>query len=115
VLGRLDADPATAGDWVLEELRRGWSSYAEADLVSALRAAGRSPAPTDVGLAALRGPAAVVALADDPLHPEAVARRWAESIPGAGLAVVGRHEPARERGALGRAGAAVLAGLSGSR
>ncbi|MFN8167293.1 MAG: hypothetical protein U0S36_00770 [Candidatus Nanopelagicales bacterium] len=115
VLARLDADPATAGDWVLEELRRGWTSYAEDDLVRTLRAAGRSPGPATDDLAALRGPVAVVALADDPLHPETVARRWAEAVPDSGLAVVGRHEPAGDRGALGRAGAGALERLSGSR
>ncbi|MDA8434951.1 MAG: hypothetical protein M0Z98_03070 [Actinomycetales bacterium] len=117
-----DIEAAAPDDWVVAELRRGWATYADdAVLSTVLLAAARSPGPMLAELARLDVPTAVVALADDPVHPEAVARAWADAIPGARLAVVGRQAPARDRGALGRAGRALLAatrpagGVSGSR
>ena len=50
----------------------------------------------------------MVALADDPLHPEAVAHEWAAAIPEAALATVARHAPARDIGVLGLAGRGAL-------
>jgi len=96
-------------DWVVDELRRGWATYDDDALASALEVAASSTGPTLDELARVRSRTAVVALADDPLHPEGVARGWARAVPGARLAVVGRHEPAADRGALGRAGTALLA------
>jgi pimeloyl-ACP methyl ester carboxylesterase len=115
VLDRLRADPAGADDWVVAELARGWSTYDDDALVRTLRAAGASRGPTADELRRVAAPAAVVALADDPLHPEAVARDWAATLPSASLAVVERHAPARDRGALGSAAARILMSLSGSR
>lgn len=115
VLDRLRDDPSTAHDWVREELERGWSTYDDASLVAALRAAGTSRAPTVDQLSALTVPTAVVALADDPLHPVRVAREWAAALPSSALRVVPRGAPADQRGALGRAAALALDGLSGSR
>ncbi len=104
-----DIERTAPDDWVVAELRRGWATYDDdADLAAALLAALRSPGPTLAELARVDVPPAVVALADDPVHPEAVARAWADVIPGARLAVVSRHAPARDRGALGRAGRALL-------
>jgi pimeloyl-ACP methyl ester carboxylesterase len=99
---------AADGDWVLDELRRGWRTYDDVLLAATLRAAASSPGPTPEELARITAPTAVIALADDPLHPVDVARLWARCIPDAGLAVVGRHDPALDRGALGRAGRHVL-------
>jgi pimeloyl-ACP methyl ester carboxylesterase len=115
VLDRLHADPRTRDDWVLEELERGWSTYDDPALVAVLRAAGTSRAPSTDQLAQLAVPAAVVALADDPMHPVRVAREWVDALPHAALRVVPRTVPADDRGALGRAGAEALEGLSGSR
>lgn len=106
---------AAPEDWVVEELAAGWAAYDDDALAAALRAAAASPGPTPDELATIAAPTAVVALADDPLHPEALATAWAAAVPGARLAVVGRQAPTRDRGALGRAGRAVLDGLSGSR
>jgi pimeloyl-ACP methyl ester carboxylesterase len=99
---------AADGDWVLEELRRGWRTYDDVLLAATLRAAASSPGPTPEELARITAPTAVVALADDPLHPVVVAQHWALCIPGAGLAVVGRYDPALDRGSLGRAGRHLL-------
>lgn len=115
VLDRLRADPSTGDDWVLEELERGWSTYDDPTLIAVLRAAGTSRAPGIDQLSALRVPTAVVALADDPLHPAAVAREWAYAVPNSALRVIPRTAPARDRGALGRAAAEALEVLSGSR
>jgi len=99
---------AAPDDWVVEELRRGWSTYTDEQLVATLRAGASSAGPTPAELSAIDVPTAVVALADDPLHPEAVARRWAEAIPGAHLVTVARQAPLTDRGALGRAGRLAL-------
>jgi hypothetical protein len=115
VLARLRTDPSTAHDWVLDELERGWSGYDDSTLVTTLRAAGTSPGPTLDELRSIIAPAAVVGLADDPLHPEQVARDWASVLPLGRLTVVARTAPATDRGALGRAAAQVLTRLSGSR
>ena len=111
VLARLRSDPALSGDWVLHELERSWSDGDDAGLVRALRLAAASPAPSAEDLSRVRAAAvAVVALADDPLHPEDVAREWAEAIPGAVLATVPRLAPAAEPGVLGRVGRELLSG-----
>jgi pimeloyl-ACP methyl ester carboxylesterase len=104
------------GDWVVAELARGWRSRDEDALVRALRAAGTSTGPTEEELAAVTGPAAVLALAEDPLHPEAVARSWAGLLPQGALEVVARDAPATDRGVLGTAVRRLLARqVSGSR
>ena len=95
-------------DWVLDELRRGWRTYDDVLLAATLRAAASSPGPTPEALSAITAPTAVVALDDDPLHPADVARSWAALVPGARLAVVGRHTPKDERGVLGRTGRRLL-------
>lgn len=115
VLDALASDPLTRDDWVREELAAGWSAYDDAALVAALRAGASSAAPTAPDLATLRSPTAVVALADDPLHPASVAAEWARSAPVAALRTVARHAPRDDRSALGRAAADALAELSGSR
>ena len=107
VLARVTAT-AAEDDWIIDELARGWRTYDDALLAAALRAAATSPGPTNADLERITARTAVVALADDPLHPERVARHWADVVPGATLAVVGRHEPTHDRGALGRAGRRVL-------
>jgi len=100
---------ALAGDdWVLDELRRCWRTYDDILLASTLRAAASSPGPTPEALAAITAPTAVVALADDPLHPVEVGRSWASLVPDARFAVVGRHEPRDDRGVLGRTGRRLL-------
>jgi len=107
VLAGITASTAP-GDWVLEELQRGWSTYDDHQLAAALRSAASSAGPTLDELAAIDVPTAVVALADDPLHPQVVARQWVRAIPGAHLVTVRRRAPGPDRGALGRAGRLAL-------
>ncbi len=95
-------------DWVVRELVEGWATYTDRELAAALRAAGASHAPRRSDLARLAPPVVVVALADDPLHPEAVAREWAAAIPEASLVTVPRDAPAHDIGALGLAGRRAL-------
>jgi pimeloyl-ACP methyl ester carboxylesterase len=99
------ADP---DDWVLDELRRGWTRYDDDLLARTLRSAATSPGPTVRELGRIGARTVVVALDDDPLHPLEVARRWSAAIPGAGLAVVARDAPRTDRGALGRAARRLL-------
>lgn len=106
VLDRLLAE--AGGDWVVDELVLSWRGRDAVDLARALRAAAASAAPTADDLARIRARTVVVALADDPLHPVAVAEEWAGAIPGARLAVVAREAPGLHRGALGAAAREVL-------
>ncbi len=115
VLARLRASGDHADDWVLDELEQAWSGYDDAALAAALRAAAASRGPTLEQLAALTARTAVVGLREDPLHPEQVAREWAAALPRAALALVDRHAPQRDRGALGAAARQALDRLSGSR
>ena len=115
MLVEMALDPTLRDDWVLEEVTRGWSGYADPDLAHALHSAAVSPAPTLKDLALITVATAVVALDDDPLHPTDIARAWASTIRGAALELVPRYEPASDRGALGRAGLRGLERASGSR
>jgi pimeloyl-ACP methyl ester carboxylesterase len=99
---------ATVGDWVLDELRLGWRTYDAVLLAATLRAAASSPGPTPAALERITARTAVVALDHDPLHRLGVARAWARAISGADLAVVARHAPRDDRGALGRVGRRLL-------
>lgn len=115
VLAEIASDPGLRDDWVLEELARGWSTYTDGELATALHQAAGSPAPTLEDLARITTRTAVVALDDDPLHPASVARDWAAAIPCSALVVVPRDGPGAARGALGAAGRRALDRLSGSR
>ena len=116
VLEQLLTDPALAGDWVLEELARAWPQYGDSNLVAALRAAAASPAPTLDDLRRLVTPTGVVALAEDPLHPESVAAAWAAALPHSAMHVVPRHAPKSDRAVLGAAAVAAWSQVvSGSR
>ncbi|MEZ5117019.1 MAG: hypothetical protein R2737_12210 [Candidatus Nanopelagicales bacterium] len=108
VLRRLRRDPVLAGDWVVAELARAWPGYGDRRLVACLRAAALSAGPADAVLRALPVPAGLVALADDPLHPERVARRWSTVLRTAAVEVVARDAPAADRAVLGRAAAQAL-------
>lgn len=111
VVARLRDIPDGVG-WVLEELSRAWRHRGRTALVDELRGVAASPGPTETELAAVTVPCGVVALREDPLHPEYVARRWVAALPRAALETVGHAAVAADRQVLG---IAALRALSASR
>lgn len=95
--------------WVADELAAAWPRHDPAAFAAVLRTLARSPAPSEATLARIGAPAAVVALAGDPMHPAGVARRWAAALPAAVYAQVRPEEVALDREALGRGALAALA------
>jgi len=93
---------AGAPSWVADELDRSWRWYG-AGLAESLRAAAGTPAPTVEQLRTLAVPAGIAALADDPLHPHAVALAWADALPRATMITTSLRAVGRDRAALGRA------------
>ena len=55
------------------------------------------------------GPVGLVAFADDPLHPYAVAEQWASTLPRAALHRLALADAATDRSVLGTAALAALA------
>ncbi len=94
--------------WVADELAGSWPHHDAAAFTAVLWALGDSAAPTLAQLAATSVPAGVVALAGDPMHPAAVAARWAAALPMASLRTVTQPEIAADRAVLGRAALAAL-------
>ncbi|MCB0901359.1 MAG: hypothetical protein KDB83_04420 [Actinobacteria bacterium] len=84
---------STAHDWILDELRTAWTAMTDAQLAHALRVAADQPAPDIAELGRITASTRVVALADDPTHPEHVASAWAAAISDATLTVLPRHLP----------------------
>lgn len=101
VLSQLASDPLLADDWVTSELGRAWPD--RPSLAAELATAATEPAPTLGELAGLEIPCVVVALADDPVHPVAVARAWADALPQSVLVVLDRNEPAADRSVFAQA------------
>lgn len=66
--------------WLATELGRAWPRYGDG-LAAALDAAAAEPGPAEPALAGLDVPVGLAALVDDPVHPVAVARRWAVLLP----------------------------------
>lgn len=111
VLDQLEAQ--FPGDWLVAELRSAWGDRTAASLTQELRAVAASPSPSPHQLAGIGVPTVVLGVADDPLHPLAVARTWAGSIPGAVLATLSRADLSTGPSLLGRLAFEGLA--SGSR
>lgn len=107
VLADIEAH-AAPGDWVVAELIRAWRSYPPHTLIDCMRAAGSQSAPTPEELASIRARTVVVGLRDDPTHPVSVAGQWADSIPGARLALLDRDLAGRDVDVLGRTALAAL-------
>ncbi|MFJ5992589.1 alpha/beta fold hydrolase [Lentzea sp. NPDC092896] len=70
--------------WLHDELNRAWRGYGD-QLVPHLEEAAESLAPTLDELKSLDVPTGIVGCTDDPVHPIAVARAWADAIPRAVL------------------------------
>jgi pimeloyl-ACP methyl ester carboxylesterase len=102
------AAAGTAVGWVAAELAAAWPAYGSG-LAASLRAAAAAPGPTPAELAALRVPAGLVAFADDPLHPAAVAHEWAAAIPRAAVRELPLAAPAGGRSVLATTALAALA------
>jgi pimeloyl-ACP methyl ester carboxylesterase len=98
---------AGAEPWVAAELAAAWPGYGDG-LAGTLRAAAATPGPTEDELRRIGVPAGILAFTDDPLHPLAVAERWAALIPRAALSTLALADPAPDRAILG---ATVLAAL----
>ncbi|HEX4702381.1 MAG TPA: alpha/beta hydrolase [Pseudonocardiaceae bacterium] len=93
--------------WLARELDRSWRRAGDG-LAESLRVAARRPAPTPELLGRLTVPAGVAGCVDDPVHPVAVARQWAEALPSAVLRTITFAELGADPAVLGRA---ALAGL----
>lgn len=81
----LDATVATMVDsspaWLGAELARSWRSLFPKGLVAQLREASTHVGPTLDDVAALGVPVGIAVAPDDPLHPAAVGRAWADAAP----------------------------------
>lgn len=116
-IDRLGTDGALAAagaavPWVAAELAAAWPAYGDR-LAASLRAAAGAPGPSLGELGSLRGPAGVVAFADDPLHPYGVAREWAAAVPRAALRTLHLADLAADPAVLGRTALAALAAAAG--
>lgn len=80
----LTAALAGTSGWLHDELTRAWHGYGD-QLVPHLEEAAESLAPTLDELRSLDVPTGIVGCTDDPVHPIAVARAWAEALPRAVL------------------------------
>lgn len=104
----LAAARAGVPGWLAAELERAWRGYGRG-LADALEAAADTPGPTAAALAGLAVPAGIAALADDPVHPAAVAAGWAGALPAAAVVTSRLPTVGADPATLGRA--AVLAWL----
>ena len=111
VAGALAAARAGGVGWVADELAAAWPAYGGL-LGPTLRAAARSPGPSAAELRAVDRPVGLVAFADDPLHPLAVAAEWAALLPRAALARLHLADLAADRSRLGTAARCALAAAS---
>ena len=102
MLARLRAEEGLRA-WLRRVLLRDLAAHDAASLRAALVALDGGLAPTVAELGALRCRLGVVGWADDPGHPLAVARQWAEAAPGGRLAELSLDAPEVDRAALGRA------------
>ncbi|MBB4684780.1 alpha/beta fold hydrolase [Amycolatopsis jiangsuensis] len=88
--------------WLAAELGRAWPRHGDG-LEAGLRVAAGRAAPTLAALRGLNVPAGIGACTDDPVHPAAVARTWAEALPHAACAETTLTALGADRESLGRA------------
>ncbi len=99
--GAIAAMVAGSPAWLGAELSRSWSAIGPV-LRAHLDEAAVLPIPTRDRVAALRVPLIITAAVDDPVHPIAVARRWAECAPQAVLRSVTLEQWGADAAILGR-------------
>ncbi|WP_344856334.1 alpha/beta hydrolase [Amycolatopsis ultiminotia] len=88
--------------WLAAELRRAWPRHGSG-LAAGLRVAANRPAPALEALRGLDVPAGIGACTDDPIHPAAVARAWAQALPRAHCAETTLAALGADPESLGRA------------
>ncbi|MDT0220774.1 MULTISPECIES: alpha/beta fold hydrolase [Gordonia] len=101
---------SSSPDWLAAELTRSWRGLYPG-LAGMLREAARHRAPTPAEIAGLTVPLAIVAAADDPVHPIAVAREWHAAAPQSTLVEIALDDWGHDPGVLGdelRAGLVAL-------
>jgi pimeloyl-ACP methyl ester carboxylesterase len=106
-LAAVNAEP-----WLAEELDRSWRRTGKG-LADSLDVAATRSAPEISDLARIAARTGIAACSDDPVHPLAVAERWAAAITGAKLCTTTLAALGEDRESLGRA--AVLAWLRSDR
>jgi pimeloyl-ACP methyl ester carboxylesterase len=89
--------------WLADALTQSWRGQWP-DLPQALEEAAGYAWPEPETLAGLAVPAAIVSAVDDPVHPAAVAREWAELIPHAELHRITLAELGADPAVLGARG-----------
>jgi pimeloyl-ACP methyl ester carboxylesterase len=89
--------------WVAAEIRAAWSTYDPAELARELHTASTAPPPSLGDLARCRVATGIVAMADDPVHPVAVAEAWQRAIPRSAMETVQLHAPANGLAVIGHA------------
>jgi pimeloyl-ACP methyl ester carboxylesterase len=102
VLARMRAG---SPEWLADALTRSWTTHWPG-LPAALEEAAAYAWPAPETLAALRVPVAIVTASDDPVHPVAVAERWADLIPDGALHRITLAELGADPAVLGHRGLA---------
>ncbi|MGD9528309.1 alpha/beta hydrolase [Pseudonocardia sp.] len=100
--GAISVARAGAPAWLADELARAWSGHGTG-LADALDVAAAEPGPDGTELARIGVPAGVVAAADDPVHPLAVAETWCGQLPRARLVTTRLAAVGADPAVLGRA------------
>ncbi len=93
---------AGAPGWLADELARAWRGYG-AGLADALDEAACRDAPDAAALRSIAVPVGLAGLADDPVHPLAVARGWERLLPRAVLCTSTMDAFGADPAVLGRA------------
>ena len=94
-LRHIAANAEPQHEWITSALNMSWSTYSRSALSSCLHSAARSRGPSFDDLATIIGPTIIIGLADDPFHPQDVARQWAECIPQSHLVILTMDQVAR--------------------
>lgn len=77
--------------WLLDVIRHDWTQYSDDELAHALTTAASGRGPTREELQRIDVPAVIIGATDDPLHPEQVARVWADCLVRSHLVLVDIH------------------------